>query len=255
MIGRKTASIWLSQQTIYILKQQRTWYGRTWCCQADSYSCSKNWQESQDSMARTLRDVVETYGLQGYTLFLLVSGPQLIWKRLSLQGKNKKDVLQMAMWEELVGDGNTAYAMDVLPASAPGAGGLREWIVAAYPYGWITDMLDIWEQAACQVAGIDALPAAASRCFAAQTGVLYLADRGQAHAITFSQGQALSYQCITAFPAEAAAWLATQETDTTTAAVWLLDDQVWTAAALAASAQRRGQRWELSYPAVLLAVC
>lgn len=246
------AYIWLSQRHIYVLKTETSWYGGVRSRQLCLYDCPGDWLAWPEKIKKCLRDIIAVYGLQDYTTYLLLSGPSLLWKALKLATKRKEEARSMVVWDEAIGDGSTAYAFDLARTAEPPEGGLYGWMSAAYPYDMVTDMIQTLRSGNCCVRRIDVLPAAAGRLCPSGTGILYLCEPALIHVVQLKSGVPLSYACTSALPEEGRIWQEAQEQ--MHHGVWYDEEKgMWSIPPVSESVKRDMDRWELVYPAAVLA--
>lgn len=253
LIGQgRQAHVWLSQRHIYLLKTEKSWYGSILSRQLCTYDCPAGWQNSPEKIKKCLKDVISVYGLYEYTIYLLVSGPALLWKALKLATKRKEEARSMVVWDEAIGDGSAAYVFDIERTMEPPEGGLYGWMSAAYPYDMTTDIIQALKSGSCRVSQIDVLPAAVGRLCPAGTGVLYLCEPTLIHVIRLQSGLPLSYACTSALPEEGRLWQEMQ--GRIYHALWRDEASgTWSLPPAAESVKRNMKQWELVYPAAVLA--
>lgn len=248
------ACLWLSQQHMYLLKTETNCIGRIYSRQFCVYTCPKNWQSRWDSMQECLHDVVSVYGLQAYTLYLILSGSSLIWKNLNLATKEKEEARSLIIWDEAIGDGSTTYAFDLARAEKLDEAGVYAWMSAAYPYDIVSHIVTELNQMRCRLRRIDVLPALVSRlCGGAKTGILYICEPSLVHAIRLKSGIPLSYECISSLPQAGQKWLEGEDRSKT--AVWLDEENgTWSYPPISDSMMKTMKQWDAAYPeAILLA--
>lgn len=250
---RQNACIWLTQNTIYVLKTKRNWYGTVQLRQACRYSCRSEWLQGGSYTETMIHQLVETYGLQSYRITILVGGTALLWKKLAVPSKKREEACQMAVWDEALGDGSSMYAFDLQMTGQAHPDGTYEWLLGAYPYDLVTVVLDAFESHECVVERMDVVPAAAGRLCPQGEGTLYLtAGQEEIHVIGLKQGVPLSYGIASQLPQEAAAWL--EDTALPKETLLWRDEtaQCWMPAPMQAWAKKQQERWDIPCPAVLL---
>lgn len=246
------AYIWLSQRHIYVLKTETSWYGGVRSRQLCLYDCPGDWLAWPEKIKKCLRDIIAVYGLQDYTTYLLLSGPSLLWKELKLATKRKEEARSMVVWDEAIGDGSTAYAFDLARTAEPLEGALYSWMSAAYPYDMVTDMIQTLRSGNCCVKRIDVLPAAAGRLCPYGTGTLYLCEPALIHVIRLKSGFPLSYACTSALPEDGLLWQEAQ--GQMCCGLWYDEAcETWSLPPVSEPVKQDMDRWELVYPAAVLA--
>lgn len=245
------AYLWLSQRHIYVMKTETGWSGRICSCQLCTCSCPKGWQNHPEGIQSCLHEAVSIYGLQECTLYLLLSGPALLWKALKLAAKEKDEARSLAVWDEAIGDGSTAYVFDLERTREPAESGMYVWMSGAYPYDMVAAMIAALQEKACRVGRIDVLPALASRLCRAETGILYICEPSLVHCIRLKAGLPISYACASALPDEGRRW---QELhDSSGRAIWLDEaNGTWSAPPVSAAAAEKMKQWEAAYPEAIL---
>lgn len=253
--SKKKAYLWLSENHIYTLKVKRTWYGSTIICQSCMHDCRRLWLDQEELLKKILGQVIDDYRLQEYTLSLLLSGKNLIWKSLALPTRKKKEALSMVIWEDAVGDGSQAYAVDVQMRQSVSGSDMPEWLLAAYPYDSILLMLDCLAKKQCTVQAIDVLPALAGRFCPGGKGRLYIGEPSHVHVITLKDGIPLAYSQAKALPAGGAQWLEERNMkDIETIVLWHDEKKdIWTEPVVTPAVQDTMARWNLTYFSALLA--
>lgn len=246
------ARIWLSQRHIYVLKTETSWYGGVRSRQLCIYDCPADWLTWPEKIRKYLGDIISVYGLQDYTVYLLLSGPSLLWKELKLATKRKEEARSMVVWDEAIGDGSTAYAFDLARTAEPPEGALYSWMSAAYPYDMVTDIMQTLRSGNCCVKRIDVLPAAAGRLCPSGTGTLYLCEPALIHVIRLKSGFPLSYACTSALPEDGLLWQEAQ--GQMCCGLWYDEAcETWSLPPVSEPVKQDMDRWELVYPAAVLA--
>lgn len=253
MITKKIAYIWICDTRAYVLKTKKNIVGR-----ADYYqSCTYVYEKKEWSypIELIIDRIISVYGLKGYDVSVLLGGEFLLWKRLSLPSKKKKEAYQMVEWDEMIHDGTREYAFDIQLTGKEEVNRTYEWMLGAYPYDLVTQLMDAFEKHECRVETIDVVPALMSRiCDLHGEGMVYVCTEGAIHAMFFQDNVPLSYTVTTALPREVLDWLAANEVEATDQLLWLDEKtKVCTSLPLREGVKQKIDTWQLAYPAAILA--
>ena len=250
---RKQAGIWLTRNAIYVLKKQKSWYGKVQIQQACNYTCQHTWMKGGAHIQTVIHQLIETYHLQSWRITLLVGDTLLIWKKLTVPSNKKEEASQLAVWDESLGDGSRMYAFDVQWTENKQADGMYEWMLGAYPYDLVMDIIDTFEGHDCLVERIDVVPAAAGRLCPVGEGVLYLlAGEKEIHVIGLRHGVPLSYGITDQLPEEAVQWLQA-EAQLPVSILWLDGPtQRWMHAPIRKFVKEQQTQWEIPWPTAVL---
>lgn len=184
MLSTRHAVLWLGERHIYVFTYEKMLWQQYRYGQGSVYR-----RPEALAVTEVLTDVVMTYGLTGYTVTCIVSGPALQWRKLESFAANRAEATEIALWE--MGLSETA-SIDVVPLTKPGKDTLCPWFAAAYP----REQVRLFYQTLSPyvtVAAMDVLPAAISRCGITQSGTLYIPDGDGAHILTLTEGVPETY--------------------------------------------------------------
>lgn len=173
----KYVSLWISTAHIYLLKYEKNILGRLTSCQGSAYRRV----DTQEAMRETIRDVWQTYGLQGYTPRLVVGGTPLVWQKLDIVAENRQQARELLVWEGTF----TEYAFDVQAAAT---GTQKSWYVAAYPKAQLDDIIEAIQEQGRLLQDIDVLPAVISRWHQHDTDQVVITEGSLCHQVTLQQG-------------------------------------------------------------------
>ena len=94
MWWQQNACLWLNGQSVHLLKTKRTWYGRVAFRQGHrDYEAKRDpdWMGQEGGVQSCLPELLQRYGLAGWRLRVLIGGPSVLWKRLSLGTTDRQD--------------------------------------------------------------------------------------------------------------------------------------------------------------------
>ena len=250
---RKQAGIWFTRTTIYVLKKQKSWYGKVQVQQACRYACKHTWIQGGTHIQTVIHQLIETYHLQSWRITVLVGDTSLIWKKFTVPSNKKEEASQLAVWDESLGDGSRMYAFDVQWTGNKQTDGMYEWMLGAYPYDLVIDIVDAFEVHDCLVERIDVVPAAAGRLCPVGEGLLYLVAREEEiHVIGLKHGVPISYGMTAQLPEEAVQWMQSEE-QLIVSMLWLDGPtQRWMHAPVRKSVQEQQKQWEIPWQAAVL---
>lgn len=197
MWWQQTACLWLNGPSVHLLKTKRTWYGRVAFRQGHwEYEARRapDWMGQEDAVQSALPDLLQRYGLAGWRLRILIGGPSVLWKRLSLGTPDRQEADALIAGAGLVSEEGRAYDFEAA-CPAKGDGGLYDWTVGAYPEECVTAICQTCSQAGAVIQSIDLLPAFLGRLWPWGTGTLIFqeAPDGQQHRVRLTDGLPLAY--------------------------------------------------------------
>lgn len=155
MWWQQNACLWLNGQSVHLLKTKRTWYGGVAFRQGHwDYEAKRDpdWMGRETAVQACLPGLLRRYGLAGWHLRLLLGGPGVLWKRLSLGTPDRQEADALIAGAGLVSEEGRAYAFEAA-CPAKGDGGLYDWTVGAYPKEGVAAICK-----ACHDAGLSSGP-------------------------------------------------------------------------------------------------
>ena len=91
-----------------------------------------DWMGRETAVQACLPGLLRRYGLAGWHLRLLLGGPGVLWKRLSLGTPDRQEAAALIAGAGLVSEEGRAYAFEAA-CPAKSDGGLYDWTVGAIP--------------------------------------------------------------------------------------------------------------------------
>lgn len=204
MWWQQNACLWLNGQSVHLLKTKRTWYGGVAFRQGHwDYEAKRDpdWMGRETAVQACLPGLLRRYGLVGWHLRLLLGGPGVLWKRLSLGTPDRQEADALIAGAGLVSEEGRAYAFEAA-CPAKGDGGLYDWTVGAYPREGVAAICKACHDAGAVIRSIDLLPAFLGRLWPSGTGTLVfqeMPDRQQ-HRIRLKDGLPLAYEVQAVVP-------------------------------------------------------
>ena len=257
LFSRKTVIIWPSDTAVYVLKKQTTWYGAISFCQGCTYTHMQDqlWLERPQKIEQVIADVMSTYGLWDYGVCLVIGGRRLLWKKEAMPTRNIQEARSLAAWDERINDSEAAYTFDLGLAGTSHTDGMYDWILGAYPEASLMAFIKGIQRTGNRVRNIDALPALLGRLRPDGIGTLYLLAREKVHVVFLKKGIPLSYGCGTTIPEECMHLIEGQAAQNSCCRMVWLDEQTqkWSVCRLAELVEQQIEKWDLAYPAALLA--
>lgn len=196
MWQRRHAFLWLMGRTIRVLKQTRKWYGPVAFCQGHTEregQWKKDWLSSPQDIKAKLPLLVDRYGLSGWRIHVVVSGPDMIWKTLPLGTDDEAEARELITGADVLDEEGRTYGFD-LACLERNRDGLFDWIIGAYPADCIEALCQSVVDAGSVVASLDLLPAFLGRLQPEGQGILSFQDGTSIHAVHLQKGQPRAYE-------------------------------------------------------------
>ena len=112
MWWQQNACLWLNGQSVHLLKTKRTWYGRVAFRQGHrDYEAKRDsdWMGQEGGVQSCLPELLQRYGLAGWRLRILIGGPSVLWKRLSLGTTDRQEADALIAGAGLVSEEGRPY--------------------------------------------------------------------------------------------------------------------------------------------------
>lgn len=204
MWWQQNACLWLNGQSVHLLKTKRTWYGRVAFRQGHrDYETKRDpdWMGQEGGVQSCLPELLQRYGLAGWRLRVLIGGPSVLWKRLSLGTTDRQEADALIAGAGLVSEEGRPYDFEAACPSK-GGDGSGDWTVGAYPAECVAAICRAAGAAGAVVQSIDLLPAFLGRLWPTGTGTLAFqeAPDGQQHRVRLRDGLPLAYDVQAAVP-------------------------------------------------------
>lgn len=204
MWWQQNACLWLNGQSVHLLKTKRTWYGRVAFRQGHrDYEAKRDpdWMGQEGGVQSCLPELLQRYGLAGWRLRILIGGPSVLWKRLSLGTTERQEADALIAGAGLVSEEGRPYDFEAACPSK-GGDGSGDWTVGAYPAECVAAICRAAGAAGAVVQSIDLLPAFLGRLWPTGTGTLAFqeAPDGQQHRVRLRDGLPLAYDVQAAVP-------------------------------------------------------
>ena len=161
MWWQQNACLWLNGQSVHLLKTKRTWYGRVAFRQGHrDYEAKRDpdWMGQEGGVQSCLPELLQRYGLAGWRLRVLIGGPSVLWKRLSLGTTDRQEADALIAGAGLVSEEGRPYDFEAACPSK-GGDGSGDWTVGAYPAECVAAICRAAGAAGAVVQSIDLLPA------------------------------------------------------------------------------------------------
>lgn len=161
MWWQQNACLWLNGPSVHLLKTKRTWYGHVAFRQGHrdyERAWGPDWMGQERTVQTHLPKLLQQYGLTGWRLRILVGGPSVLWKRLSLGTPNRQEADALIDGAGLISEEGRAYDFEAA-CPAQGDDGLYAWTVGAYPADCITAICQAASAVGAIVQSIDLVPA------------------------------------------------------------------------------------------------
>lgn len=174
MWWQQNACLWLNGPSVHLLKTKRTWYGHVAFRQGHrdyERAWGPDWMGQERTVQTHLPKLLQQYGLTGWRLRILVGGPSVLWKRLSLGTPDRQEADALIDGAGLVSEEGRAYDFEAA-CPAQGDDGLYAWTVGAYPADCITAICQAASAVGAIVQSIDLVPAFFGRLWPAGAGTL-----------------------------------------------------------------------------------
>lgn len=195
MWWRRNAYFWLVGRTIRVLKLTRQWYGPVAFCQGHT-ECErqwkKDWLDSPDEIRIKMPLLLDRYGLSGWRVHVVVAGPALLWKSLSLATEDAEEARGLITGAGLLDEEGRTYLFDAAcPEKNPE--GLYDWIVGAYPRDCLDALCRSVIDSGAVIASLDLLPSFLGRLQPEGEGILSFGEGNEEYRVHLKNGRPWAY--------------------------------------------------------------
>lgn len=181
--NNKRAVLWLTQDGVHVLKYERNWCGVIQNVLGSTFSDIKDakWLEDEKKIYDIIREIIQIYGLADYSIELVLSGPQLVWKIVELEIGDTSDAYEAAGWMEPVVDKPDYYNYDVFPAGPRNKNGILPCVMGAYPRETVRSACQAAADAGTSVDFATPLPLMLSWQYGGVDGTIYVLEKNLLH--------------------------------------------------------------------------